>query len=258
MESLGQQLKQEREKKGLSLKEISLQTKIGLRYLEAIENDQLELLPGGFFTRQILKTYLTFIGQEPTPWLAKYQEAGLLLVEPPASRISKPKKTPGIKVNNIAWIILTVVVMSLFIGLIYLSIKSSRQAVKSPAASKTAVVIPVTPIEPRAETKEKTKKTEAEVQPYQGLDLELTFNEDCWIQVYADGNLVIDGLKLEGYKTSVKAKSELRINLGNAGGVSFILNGRPGKPFGKRGEVIKNIKITIDNLSQFVVAEKPS
>jgi len=49
MESLGRLLKNSREKKGLSLKDISLETKIGLRHLEAIEADQLELLPGGFF-----------------------------------------------------------------------------------------------------------------------------------------------------------------------------------------------------------------
>ena len=50
MESLGKTLKSIREKKGLSLKDISLETKIGRRHLEAIENDRLDFLPGGFFT----------------------------------------------------------------------------------------------------------------------------------------------------------------------------------------------------------------
>jgi len=94
-----------------------------------------------------------------------------------------------------------------------------------------------------------------EEKTYEGLNLDLTFNEDCWIQVFADGQLVVDGLKLEGYKTSVKAGSELIINLGNAGGLSFTLNGKAGKPFGKRGEVIKNIRITLDNLNDFLQPE---
>jgi predicted RNA-binding protein YlqC (UPF0109 family) len=37
--------------------------------------------------------------------------------------------------------------------------------------------------------------------------------------------------------------------------LSFTLNGKAGKPFGKRGEVIKNIRITLDNLNDFLQPE---
>jgi cytoskeletal protein RodZ len=258
MESLGQQLKREREKKGLSLKEISHQTKIGLRYLEAIENDQLDHLPGGFFTRQILRAYLINIGQEPSSWLTKYQQAGLLPVEARNSKLSKPEKPARAKINNLAWVIITVIVMALFVGLIYLSIKTSRKAMEARPVPRVESTATTSKKEPQIEVQAEKEKPALPAPQYEGLNLELTFNEDCWIQVYADGNLVLDGLKLEGFKTSVKAKSELIINLGNAGGVSFVLNGKVGKPLGKRGAVVKNIKITKDNLDQFVNPENPA
>jgi hypothetical protein len=37
-----------------------------------------------------------------------------------------------------------------------------------------------------------------------------------------------------------------------------VLNGKVGKPLGKRGAVVKNIKITKDNLDQFVNPENPA
>lgn len=285
MESIGKELQKEREARGISLKDISLQTKIGLRHLEAIENDRLDLLPGGFFTRHILKAYLSSIGLKPEDWLPKYDLPELKIPEPesPAARKAasshKPQrvdtvkyylpsqdKTSGpeskegkkeLRLDRIVWIALTVIVLSLFVLLIYLSIQTSRKNVEARQASQkiqAEVTIPAEEQLPPAGTQ--TAVQEPKPEPVLGLQLELEFNEDCWIQVYADGNLVVDGLKLEGFRIQVRAESELIINLGNAGGVSFRLNGQPGKPLGKRGAVVKNIKITRENLDEFLDREK--
>jgi len=260
MESLGKRLQQEREKKGISLKDISLQTKIGLRYLESIENDRIDLLPGGFFTRQILKAYLSFIGLDYSEWLSKYQQAGLLPAEAPVSgpvRATPRTKSPDLE--KIVWISLAVVVLILFVFLIYLSIKTSQKTIearKSLQEASKAMASATEQVPPQPEPE--ASQPAPEVKEDEGLSLDLTFNEDCWIQVYSDGNLVVDGLKLEGFKTSVRADTELIINLGNAGGISFTLNGKEGKPLGKRGAVIKNIKITKDNLEQYLLPPRTS
>jgi len=259
MESLGKTLKNIREKKGLSLKDISLETKIGRRHLEAIENDRLDFLPGGFFTRQILKTYLISIGEDPAGWLTKYQEAGLIESDTPVGPGSKqPKPRRHFRLDKVFWISISILVLILFVVLIYLSISTSKKNVearKSAAGTEETanVILP----EPSPSDLPVTETTQpmVEQKAYQGLNLDLGFNEDCWIQVFADGQLVVDGLKLEGYKTSVQAASELIINLGNAGGLSFTLNGKAGKPFGKRGEVIKNIRITLDNWNDYLQPE---
>ncbi|MCR4408869.1 MAG: DUF4115 domain-containing protein [Candidatus Saccharicenans sp.] len=285
MESIGKELQKEREARGISLKDISLQTKIGLRHLEAIENDRLDLLPGGFFTRHILKAYISSLGLNPEEWLPKYERpelrpparepgSGKKVVPPP-----KPQQVDKVKyylpsqenkagaepeerkreprLDRVVWIALTVIVLALFVLLIYLSIQTTRKNIEARKASQkiqAEVTIPAEEQLPPAGTQ--VAAPEPQPQAILGLQLELEFNEDCWIQVYADGNLVVDGLKLEGFRIQVRAESELVINLGNAGGVSFRLNGQPGKPFGKRGAVVKNIKITRDNLDQFLDREK--
>jgi cytoskeletal protein RodZ len=61
-ESLGKQLKQIREERGISLEEISLKTKISLKYLEALEWDESESLPSKTAMRGFLRLYASELG----------------------------------------------------------------------------------------------------------------------------------------------------------------------------------------------------
>ena len=54
---LGDLLKSARARRGLSLQQVSNETKIPLRYLEALEQDRLEALPGGFYGRAHVRGY---------------------------------------------------------------------------------------------------------------------------------------------------------------------------------------------------------
>ncbi|HKY33401.1 MAG TPA: helix-turn-helix domain-containing protein [Candidatus Polarisedimenticolia bacterium] len=62
MASFGEELKRERELRDISLKEISEATKISLRFLEALEQDNYDILPGGVFNRGFIRAYARFIG----------------------------------------------------------------------------------------------------------------------------------------------------------------------------------------------------
>ncbi|NOR13733.1 MAG: helix-turn-helix domain-containing protein, partial [Candidatus Aminicenantes bacterium] len=61
---IGQDLKRERELRGISLKEIAESTKINIRFLRALEDDQFDALPGKFFTRGIIRGYAKYLGLE--------------------------------------------------------------------------------------------------------------------------------------------------------------------------------------------------
>jgi len=78
MESLGQWLRQEREARNISLEEIVSATKIGTRYLEALEADRLDRMPGGFFIKGIIRNYARAVGLDPDEILGRYRAAGLL------------------------------------------------------------------------------------------------------------------------------------------------------------------------------------
>ena len=74
MASLGQELKRERELRAISLKEISNLTKISVRYLQALEDDKLDLLPGTFFIKGVLRAYSKCIGVDENYFVNKYHE----------------------------------------------------------------------------------------------------------------------------------------------------------------------------------------
>jgi cytoskeleton protein RodZ len=62
MPTLGEELRHKREQRGISLAEISEATRIGTRFLKAIETDNFSILPGGIFTRSFIRAYAKHVG----------------------------------------------------------------------------------------------------------------------------------------------------------------------------------------------------
>ncbi len=62
--SIGEQLRLAREGRGIGLREISDQTRISIRYLEAIESNDYGRLPGGVFNRSFIKAYARCVGYD--------------------------------------------------------------------------------------------------------------------------------------------------------------------------------------------------
>ena len=76
MTGFGEYLRREREMRGVTLEEISAATRISIRFLEAIENEELSKLPGGIFTRSFVRTYARYLGLDEERVLADCQLAG--------------------------------------------------------------------------------------------------------------------------------------------------------------------------------------
>jgi cytoskeletal protein RodZ len=60
-ETIGEQLRLAREERGVPLREVSDQTRISIHYLEAIEANEYNRLPGGIFNRSFVKAYARYI-----------------------------------------------------------------------------------------------------------------------------------------------------------------------------------------------------
>src|SRR6266700_1640243 len=74
MTSIGERLRRERLQNKLSLEKISLETKIGVRLLEAIEAEQFEKLPGGVFRRSFVLQYARALGIDPDALSGELQQ----------------------------------------------------------------------------------------------------------------------------------------------------------------------------------------
>jgi len=77
MSELGQQLREARLEKGMSLDDVQEMTKIRKRYLEAIEAGDYKVLPGNFYVRAFIKTYAETVGLNPDELLEGHKEVSL-------------------------------------------------------------------------------------------------------------------------------------------------------------------------------------
>ena len=74
MKSLGEFLRSERKARGISLEQISADTRISMDMLLAIEDGNVELLPAPVLIKGFLKAYAKRIGIEPEGVIVKYQD----------------------------------------------------------------------------------------------------------------------------------------------------------------------------------------
>jgi cytoskeletal protein RodZ len=70
--TLGEELKRRREERGKTLSAISETTRIGTRFLKAIEENNFSVLPGGIFTRSFIRAYAREVGMDETEATAMY------------------------------------------------------------------------------------------------------------------------------------------------------------------------------------------
>lgn len=243
MATAGQELKRERELRGISLKEIADSTKINMRFLQALENDQMDFLPGKFFTKGIIRTYADYIGLEADKILNIYYETlRREQEEEEREENSHSSEAKDIKnrsrIQSAAWIIFVLAVF-LIVFFIFKDRLIPRENEHVVIFSRTAIP---PPHPPDLRTLIETER----------IHLDIFFEELTWLRVYADGKLVLDGLQPAGKKTAVFASSRLVINTGNAGGMVYSINGQPGRRLGKSGEVVNDIRMTPDNWKDFI------
>ena len=252
MASLGQELKRERELRGISLREIADSTRINLRLLQALEEDKLDVIPGPFFIRAILRSYARSIGIDEHQVLNKYQEMytfeeQLQYGESP----ERPRPLSQHSKRKSVWVAaLAIAIIGLGLVLIYILLLAPEK--KQPIPAKSA--------QPLAQVEAPKPTPPPEPQPVaeetKGLRLEMTFVEETWLHVYADGQSVWDGIKNKGESLEVRAEREVRLNIGNASGPDLTINGQKAKPFGPSGAVRLDILITPENYLDFLDARQ--
>jgi cytoskeleton protein RodZ len=139
------------------------------------------------------------------------------------------------------------VVLSLKLG------GAPEPAVKSTPASAAAPV----PTGPSSAAVDPAPDPVAEAAP-DGLVLTLRAQQDCWVEARADGQTVLNRVLAGGETATLEAHGQIVLSVGNAGGLAFQVNDRPGMPLGKSGEVRRNIVITRDNIPSLVQKDASS
>lgn len=75
MGQFGDELRRERESRGVALETISAKTKVITRYLTALEDEKFERLPGGILSKGIVRGYARTVGLDESVWVERFVTA---------------------------------------------------------------------------------------------------------------------------------------------------------------------------------------
>jgi cytoskeletal protein RodZ len=75
MGNFGEDLRMERISRGIALEDITAVTKISPRYLEALEQENFRLLPGGILNKGIVRGYASAVGLDQNDWTERFLKA---------------------------------------------------------------------------------------------------------------------------------------------------------------------------------------
>lgn len=105
MGQFGDKFRKAREKKGISLDDVSNVTKIGSRMLQAIEEEHFDQLPGGVFNKGFIRAYAKHLGINDQEAVTEYldclhqEQVRAQAVWEPQERAPKPEKRPPAATN---------------------------------------------------------------------------------------------------------------------------------------------------------------
>lgn len=262
-EEIGQYLKRVREEKGISLKTVAEETKIRVRYLQALEEGDYAALPGNVYARGFLRSYARFLGVElprqqatVSPKAHGEEPEGRTVVIKKRSRRYRPKS--GLRVIFLLLLIGIVVIYSLSNLLPWWEagepapediggLNGSTAGEEGDVGEGEGKMVP-------GEDEERTGRVKL-VQDTDRLGEYLVTegpislrvrveNAPCWLRVIADGERVEETLQ-PGAEREFTAQQELRIRAGNPGGLILKVNGEELGPAGKPG-IPKDITFSLE------------
>lgn len=258
LEQFGQELQQARLTKKISLADISAETRINLKFLEAIEQGQFQILPQTY-VRAFLREFALMIDLDPNEIMKRYDNARRDL---PSKKIEEPSlqqqtiqegNTPRdlegstfslspLQRTIVFGIILVGAVLVVYILATMNEVTELQKPVSEVPFDHVVRESEAASIPPSYATPDTSAVIVAP--KIDSLRLQMTTHDSVWI------SLLIDGKKGEEYlfgpnrKRTWIALERFVITMGNAGGATFQLNGKDLGALGKRGAVLRNAIIT--------------
>jgi transcriptional regulator with XRE-family HTH domain len=254
--SFGEELRREREIRGISLKEIADATKISKRFLEAIEHNDHKTLPAPVFTRGFVREYARYLGLNADDMVSRYNYAAAgderieqsahldRLVQPAAAN---PREGTGARESNarprgipppyarvdrnIYFLVLIVAALG---AVTWWAIRHKREGREAEVA-RPPVAAAATP----AAASPKPAPPAA-TNPDDGmLHLTIDLTGDSWVSLDADGKSVFNESMQRGQRHTFDARERFRFRtIGNAAGLDLTINGVRIPSLGREGQVL--------------------
>jgi cytoskeleton protein RodZ len=243
--SLGEELKRRREQRGITLRNISDETRINMRFLQAIESDNYRVLPGAVFNRRFVAAVAKQVGMDEEEAVRRYVEQEQAHSEDDSSSAYQlppvGDMTIGQEQQRRSRIWIVPVVLIVLGGIAFGAWKASpgfRNQVLSlmgkgeakpeeenrpPAPQQKAPEVPTTttPAQP-------APTQEANVVNSNGLKVDIkVVQAECWFRTKVDNQPASDFTLKTGEERSYQPKEKLELSIGESKNIEVKINGKP-------------------------------
>jgi transcriptional regulator with XRE-family HTH domain len=254
LDKFAEELREAREKSGLSLQQMSMKTRVDIKFLEAIDKGDFAFLPEPY-VKAFLKDYAKMVGLDENKTIQKYEAAkkGKQIEETteaepefiekktiPHKKVqtydaTPPKPSPERDSKLKKNIVLNGLIVGggiLLIFIIYLIfIKDSDE-----------IVVAEKPIEEIIEDnqhrfEEPNQNTVDNAQPSDSMTLTVLSSDTSWVQIIYDDKNQEEFTLFPNSQKTIKAENNFKIALGNSGVIKFQVNNKPLNYSGKEGSV---------------------
>jgi cytoskeletal protein RodZ len=229
--SFGEELRLAREARGITLRHISEQTRISIRYLEAIESNDYKRLPGGIFNRSFIKAYAKQIGFDEEVALEGYlrtaREQGDAGDEVATTPYKSHVYTDGGTRSPLITVLLAILILAvLSLGVYAMLHWYQRRAATPNTPAQTPTQTGTQAINPAASP----TSAPTPAPPTDQFHIELTARgESVWVSAQVDDNKKSRGILLEPDKPEkLDPAARLRIQYApvKAKALEVTINGR--------------------------------
>jgi cytoskeletal protein RodZ len=243
--NFGERLKREREMREVTMDELSKSTRISNRFLEALENEDWERLPGGVFGHGFVRAIARYLGLDEESLLGEYDLARAEKLPPPPEkpeeRIPSPPK----------WLPAAVVFALLLavIGLFYVA-RYTWQRIAAHSAAKPAMAPPASSVHSPASgsgAASTAAEPAADPAPAALLRLSISTSAATRVRVLGDNKVLLDAELPAGETRRFSAREQFEVTAADSSAVLLEMNGRAMPPVGAPG-ASGRIVLTKDNL----------
>jgi cytoskeletal protein RodZ len=268
----GSKLREARERRGMSLRQIANATKISIGALEALERNQLSRLPGGIFSRAFVRSYAIEVGLDPDAtiqeFIAQFPHDSLTAAQPTLAHSEDNEALESQR--KLASAFLRLVAFSLPIVGVVLYYGVGRNGPGGNPAPLSQGETSAGPVESGGEAASAAKPEPAgtpanpaasvaatpAVSPAAQTDLitvGLSAVAPCWVSAIVDGAPAIQRQLRAGDRLTLDVRRELVLTAGDAAALTLTLNGQDARPLGKTGQVVIT-RINLSNFKEYLAA----
>lgn len=281
----GSRLREARERRGISLRQIANATKISMSSLEALERNDISRLPGGIFSRAFVRSYAIEVGLDPEEtihdFIAQFPHDSVTAGHPTSEPHEDNEAHESNRATATTFVRLVVISIPIVAAVLYFGNPGGGAPEPTPAASRPAELerppepppgsvipegAPAAPVagNPPPATPQAGPAPAAPpiAAPARGgppastggrVTVGLVATGPCWVSAVVDGQQVVARELQAGDRVSFDVARDVVLTAGDPAALEITLNGAGARPLGGAGRAV-TVRMTPANFKQYLAS----